>query len=132
MSLADWKKEYYPVPAEQATSTELEAVEHAIKKWEGLKPIILKLHGLEKTLFELYEDEPSGATMAIDGTTCALCKRHPLDCDHCVLSEVRDGASCTMTKGRAIYSPYQSFTKRGDPEPMLRVLRAAKEYLERK
>lgn len=44
MSLETWKQEFYPVSAEEAVVDAIAAVNHSIKKWEGLRPNTLANH----------------------------------------------------------------------------------------
>ncbi len=47
MSLATWKAEFYPFTAEKcAAEFPEEALDHSIRKWEGLSPENLKKHGV--------------------------------------------------------------------------------------
>lgn len=44
MSIQSWIDEFYPVTAEECLPDD--ALEHSIKKWEGLQPDALERHGL--------------------------------------------------------------------------------------
>lgn len=48
MSIASWKEEFYPTRADEAPHdrTEIEAIQHSITKWTGLKEENLRKHDL--------------------------------------------------------------------------------------
>ena len=138
MSRHPWLEAHYPQHAEECTGSELEAVEHAILKFEGLRPEVLKEHGLyfEECCVKTHEDEDSDDILLhYSATTCALCHRHRsgdgiLECRKCILSEVRNGYACddsTVAEDPGP-SPYYA-AMLGDPEPMLKLLHEARDVL---
>ena len=73
MSLQEWKKRYYPVPAEEVAKTgDVDAMlQHALLKWSGLKPNILKKYKLGKGTKTL--SDANDQYFVTGGDTCALC-----------------------------------------------------------
>lgn len=125
MSMSTWQALYYPVPASEATGSELEAAEHSLRKWRGLRD--LEAHSIHTDVFDIRAED---GALSIDSATCALCARHAksngqTDCCQCVLVSVR-GIACDRPV-RA--SPYSAWNKGGDPEPMIALLEQAVERL---
>lgn len=50
MSIKTWKEEFYPVKPRKSMTTK-EAIEHSLRKWEGLRKSNLKKHGLEQVFW---------------------------------------------------------------------------------
>jgi len=128
VSLETWKEEFYPVPA-GAVSRE-DALDHSIRKWEGLRPENLRRHGLMRDgLMRRAITEKNGiGGMHIDAGSCALCRHHekPIGrCYDCPLYLVR-GSRCDTPTDTEALSPYQSWLKSGSPVAMLELLDAAK------
>lgn len=71
-----------PVPASHAVTSELEAVQHSIRKWRGLTEESLKKHDVTRA--EL--PTPSNAN-------CSLCLRHS-NCATCSLYMSRGNVPC--------------------------------------
>lgn len=76
----DWLRKYYPVPATKAArGTWLEAVEHALAKWIGLRPKTLAGYGLEARGNYVVSSAPTLERMApaleVTAETCALCEK---------------------------------------------------------
>jgi hypothetical protein len=123
MSLETWKQEFYPVEAETATGSELEATLHSLRKWLGLRKSNLTKHGLIAMHNSGYIIESSdNHEFGIDRISCALCKRHigpdGLGCTPCVLFQI--GSACGTKE-----SPYQVWGATGDVRPMIAALRRA-------
>jgi hypothetical protein len=134
-----WLEAHYPRPAEDCTNSELGAVEHAILKFEGLRPEVLKKHGLflescHLTVME-SEDCEEYPLLHYSSGTCALCHRHRgeddyLDCDECILTEIRNGHPCDETTEAGLPDPSPYYAAMcGDPEPMLKLLYEARQVL---
>ena len=122
MSLQTWKKEFYPIPAEQVLSAD--AVAHSLRKWEGLKPKNLAKHDLISHGEVIIDDD--GNELGIDASSCALCNHYiDDDCAECPLALVRGGVSCAMRD-----SPYHAFMESDDPNPMIKWLKKAMTYEE--
>ncbi len=133
MTFATWKAEFYPEDA-SAPKTELEAVEHSIRKWEGLRPENLERHGVE-----LYTDYVAGVDGALSlcSESCALCVRVSesraeapnwprVECGKCPLAKARRGIPCDRRLSEEVLSPYAELTRKSDPGPMLACLYAAR------
>jgi len=127
VSLETWKEEYYPVPA-SAVSRE-DALDHSIRKWEGLRPENLKRHGLRRAEItrRTIVEKDSLEGLDIDAGSCALCHHYEESgkCPECPLYLVR-GARCDTWVRESALSPYQSWMRTGSPVAMLELLDAAK------
>ena len=138
MSLQTWMDEFYPTPA-QKFPTELEAVEHSLRKWKGLTRENLEKHGVIHRGWNIRDDNDT--RLLIDSTTCALCQRHTKDeedfanCDKCILKKVNvsefDGQhyGCDPAMPGHDYSIFYVFIVRSNPQPMIELLEKAKAYL---
>ena len=127
MSLNSWKKEYYVGRVRTAGKGALTAVEHSLKKWEGLLPKNLKKHGVHISHNEVYNPE-TGASFPIDCTSCALChstidKYQTIDCNECTITHAT-GQRCDGNN-----SPYSAFLDHSNPKPMIKVLKKTKAYI---
>lgn len=128
MSLETWKAEFYPKPAKDVKAED--AVAHSLQKWRGLRKENLEKHGLERDV-ECLQDE-SCCSFVVDADSCALCVHHLTkqdSCASCPLAKARGGVACDDSwngiskvlpeiKAEDV-PPYQVFTLRGDPEPMI-------------
>lgn len=138
MSLQTWMDEFYPTPA-QKFPTELEAVEHSLRKWKGLTKENLEKHCVDQRHSSIKD--ASDAKLAIDSTTCALCQQHTedgedfADCDKCILKKINvsefDGQhyGCASALPEKDVTTYREFTVYGNPQPMIELLEKAKAYL---
>ena len=121
MSIKSWKEKFYPVEA-SAPKTMLDALKHALRKWKGLYPSILKEYGLK------IGDETNlvgkDGTFPLDTDTCAVCVAVEVKCKICPLYEVR-GMKCDVPSTWDMPSPYSSLTEYGDPIPMIGLLHEA-------
>ena len=151
MTLATWTPLHYTTSArlflkEAFTPTnKLAAVEHSLKKWEGLRPEVLAKHGLTLDRNNNVNDVNNvNDLLNIDSTTCALCAlvlhreaedEHGYECDSCPLAEARGGYACDCSTPDEIednddgddeyVSPWDMWQCHGDPEPMIAALKAA-------
>ena len=107
MSLKTWKKEFYNVDASkftnkrQSKNNTIKAIEHSLKKWQGLTKKNLDKHGLYKTLYEIvdreyYENEDNfgnvNGVLGITDDSCALCQIFNIDslkdgCKNCPINK---------------------------------------------
>lgn len=123
MSIKTWKKEFYPKSATSRMSKKA-AIEHSIKKWEGLLPENLKKHGvvLDKC-GDIYENIDDEMNFEISDLSCALCYKYLWECCkkcplyeklgfECGKGEIKDGDG------------WKSYIKNGSPELMLKNLRS--------
>jgi hypothetical protein len=125
MSLVSWARTHYPRPA-NTVRRRVTALTHTLRKWRGLRPVVLRQHHLVCHDGQL-EDEWDGAPsypLYIDASTCALCTLYlPGDCHECPVSRIR-------ANGVRVYcdtpgEPYAIWYRTGNPEPMITVLEAA-------
>lgn len=149
MSKKSWREKYYPVPAREASKTAFEALEHSLRKWEGLRPAALREH---RVSFKSESDSghPNGGPIEVNAQSCALCwfatpaghaeldeetgePKNAPDCYRCPLYRVR-GAACDQMRedddsDGGIDTPWHKWTDNLDPEPMIALLKAAKEIV---
>ncbi len=123
MSLDSWKKIYYPTPADSAEAQAAPAA-HSLRKWEGLRLVVLNEHGLAKVNSRIEDAD----AFFVDGDSCALCMAHYTEtpsggfsCGKCPI-KIHLGHSCDRG-----LKPYTKWTIENDPEPMIAALRAAVE-----
>ena len=127
MSLATWKKQFYPISARAAVRAGQSAVAHSLKKWRGLRPVVLKRHGLT---FSSGVLKGRDGILYIDERSCACCLRYLArdqaqydDCRACPLCHVL-GRPCDATTVDGNKSEYEAGCG-GDPEPMIQALTRA-------
>jgi hypothetical protein len=121
MSLASWKAEFYAIEAKDCPAEQ--AIEHSLTKWRGLRPDVLRLHGLRKRGCVLSDAD---GRLALHSEQCALCAVNP-SCETCALSQVRNGVDCSTTLAQGEdESPWEAWTEYGDAEPMIALIEAAK------
>lgn len=130
MSLDSWAAEFYAEPATEP-KTEIEAVDHCIRKWEGLRRENLRRHGLVTSAGDLFEQYhvQSGNWIRVNSDTCALCVLHQGHCSKCILAAARDGTPCYDNDKEEISSPYDEWIDRKRPESMIFWLVKAKSDL---
>ena len=132
MSIETWKAEFYPEPADNPYLTELEAVRHSIKKWEGLLPGNMRKHEVQwghySDIVGDFDDpeDPVGIIFDISGSTCSLCQYHSNECHRCALFKVR-GKPCDRVIAGEEDSPYHM--RKTQPEHMVTWLRRAEDYV---
>jgi hypothetical protein len=134
MSLQTWKKEFYPVPADDVEAPD--AIAHSLQKWIGLRPENLKKHGVQIKHRAVENINPHGLEdygyIPISDSTCSLCavyfEEDSYDgCSACPLALARGGAACDNPMDGEGMSPYDVFTRSSDPEPMIMLLKKAQE-----
>lgn len=146
MSLASWMREFYSIDA-SAPTTERGAVEHCIRKWEGLRPENLARHQMQAVRplgLECNEDaydiveigsehliheelncfSPASArqmrVFRVSSDTCALCALHSNRCTECVLYKARGDLDCYSNKSdEEKDTPFEIWGAEQDPEPMI-------------
>lgn len=135
MSVESWKEEFMPTPARMC-DTDLDAVKHARRKWQGLREESLKRHQLEK-VDDMLIYRHGGPTIEsgqvsdlckvnypsieINASTCGLCRIHlrmGTGCDECPLKIMLNDPCYEHDD-----SPYRVWLDTGDPEPMIEALR---------
>lgn len=130
MSLASWKKEYYPTPA-SSIKTDSGAVAHSIRKWKGLSKQAMKKHGIEWGAAYATVHEPDNVSryFEISEKSCALCVLHPV-CVGCPLAAVRRGYACDSLRPEEYLPPWQR--RMESVRPMLTWLNRAAKMLKEK
>lgn len=130
MSLETWNEEFYPISAMDVkiTKSELYCALHSLKKWIGYRPENLKKH--EVTAKDV--DYPGARN-------CALCNLHGFnetdsaDCSKCILTEIRGVPCDERLPGQSFkgyyQSPYHSYHRDDNPEPMIELLTQAVQKL---
>jgi len=127
MSIETWKQEFYAVEAGiLSNDTDVVALRHSIKKWEGLRPGNLERHGL-KVSFKHGRSrikDVEGEILQIDSVSCALCHKYLFSgsmhrCGNCPLSKIRGNVACDVDVDGDDISPFEAWRKGADPEPML-------------
>ena len=133
MSLQTWEEEFYPESAEEAAERgEAAAVEHSLRKWEGLRYENLNRHQMWASS-ALAREFNTGRGLELSGETCALCELclragAGESCRICPLFKARGGSACDRRKFDETESPWNSWTDDRDPEPMIFWLKKAKEH----
>jgi hypothetical protein len=139
LTAEDWMRTYYPETAKALVdrgASDMELVEHALRKWRGMRPEVLKAHGLITgvtfDLYDLHKAEPDQLVLNIDSSSCGLCHKYfSFDacppCHQCILTRVRGKSCAHHTESDKEYSPWVYWTRRADPEPMIQLLEQALE-----
>jgi len=139
MSIKTWKEEFYPVKPRKSMTTK-EAIEHSLRKWEGLRKSNLNKHGLIRGFWgdAILEGGDEFERMTIGSDSCALCKKFYSSseieadeddgnfivvdkCSKCPLAHVL-GEPCD---GRGDQSVYGKWVDSGNPVPMIAALKKA-------
>lgn len=141
MSLATWKKAFYPVGASDkaASGTRLAAAKHSLRKWFGLRSANLAKHDVVRHGYRLTTpDNLDGGEPITIGTHCALCqyakaKAHSESdkCSHCPLYKVRGKVACDCSRDDEDRSPFAMLIHENNPEPMIQWLRKTVASLEK-
>lgn len=120
MSIKTWKEEFYPVSATSRMSKR-DAIEHSIKKWEGLLPENLKKHGVViDGCGDIYDDETK---FEISDQSCALCQKY--FGEYCIKCPLYEKLGFECSKGAIEDGDgWVSYMEEGDPELMLKNLRS--------
>lgn len=119
MSIETWKAEFYS-PVEETTKKD--AIDHSLRKWEGLKANNLKRHGLGRTLDgDLYDLATRLRVFGVDGYTCALCHHYyTLEdrCRNCPIAKFLKKDRVESCDGQ-----YSAYTQKGRITPMITLLK---------
>lgn len=125
MSLESWKKDHYPIPADQAAKgTHSEALKHSINKWRGLDKHTLFRHQLTTDKFGVVEISEPFCELPFLDLTCSLCCKYrnyqndeeSSECKNCLVYE-ECGHNCICS--------YKDFP---DPTSMLELLTSCRAY----
>lgn len=132
MSLKTWMRQFYPKSAQKAVTDGDDLIAHSILKWGGALPGALRRHGITDLMGSVMENPGAfdDVEFDFDDLTCALCVDNLklYSCGRCPLFLSRGGISCTNKAKGERFSPYEAFVLRGNPRPMLAVLRAAAKW----
>lgn len=132
MSLESWKAEFYPVEADHVPKEE--AIAHSLRKWEGLRPANLRKHGVVKIYNYgglLDEQYPTAVGFSVDSDSCALCVLYAdtnCNCGSCPVACSRGNTPCDECIEDEKCSPYESFRRESNPEPMIQALEGAQRW----
>lgn len=140
MSIATWRKKFYPPITPVVVSTGLKAATHSLKKWTGVLKENLEAHGLTRDSNELTDK--LGRTFYLNSDSCALCIKFYGedydnnynedeteysdcgDCGDCPLYKVRGGYPCDFETPSEKVSPFVEKTG----EKMVYWLEKTKEF----
>lgn len=126
MSLASWKKEFYPKSANQ-TKRGIDAISHSLKKWSGLTKANLRKHKVIIRNGAVVDPSKDFSDLYIDADTCSLCRVYYShswqpdkdSCAACPLYIALGGKSCDDSG-----QPYRVWSNDfGSPMPMIRALK---------
>jgi hypothetical protein len=125
MSISTWKREFYRIPAQNATGKN--ALSASLKKWIGLRKKNLDKHNVLFCGGDLIDCD--GKKFEINDTSCALCQLYYLigTCNSCPLKLIRN-SPCIEKTDIEILSPYDAWCCDQDPEPMIFWLETAIKY----
>lgn len=114
MSIKSWKKEFYPIKANECPKSEAE--EHSLQKWKGLEKKNLKKHKVWLDGSYLFDDEE---TFMFTEKNCALCFHHYNNhCTTCPLAVSLGNIPCYCEN-----MPYGILCYDVNPKPMIKVLK---------
>ena len=138
MSMQSWKEEFYPIEAEEVPE-EL-ALDHSIKKWEGLQTANLIKHSVIMEGIKLKNDAPYTNPydiLIISASSCALCMHHHNDfgtqqtCKTCPIRTVSESQNVVFgVNTEPCLAEYLEATKHYNTVPMLQLLQQTKKGLE--
>lgn len=126
MCYQTWKEEFYSQLTDEIVEkmTPLEAVEHALKKWEGALPENLEKHGVRYKFYRISPDIDTISGLRFDYSTCSLCKKYE-DCVGCPLYKYEnhqlpnsDYGGCGDRYDKTFYDLSEN-----SPIPMIRALK---------
>lgn len=101
MSIESWCEEFYSVEAsEMAGKSDIECLEHSLKKWKGLSQESLERHGLVVNRYlvgNAIAATDKRRYIYIDSSSCALCEKYlepHLPCKGCPIHK-NTGFDCS-------------------------------------
>ena len=124
MSIKTWKKEFYPIPANE-TSKE-DAVKHSLQKWKGLLSENLTRHRVQLSAnrARLFEPARGKSLYIVTSGACSLCYHFQVgeNCTKCPLY-IFMGEACSgeFYKAKSA-NEYRIFVSTGNPKPMIEAL----------
>ncbi len=128
MSLQSWKNEFYPTKASSyLDSPWKDAIDHSLKKWEGLTKNSIDKHNLLLSNGVLIDKEDQTNRMHLSFSNCALCLKSENELYN---DPEMDFHSDPICKKCPIYLisetncefQFDTFKERNDPLPMLSLL----------
>lgn len=141
MSLASWKKEFYPTAAGSKAAKAAPAA-HSLQKWLGLLPANLKKHGVVQWRGDVMNAEAfsdwqgSGGvyynmppSFEFSGTTCSLCAKYMTSrsydgaCSACPLYTLLDRRTCEEEDADGRPGPFSQLIFNNKPDPMIKLLK---------
>lgn len=140
MSVKSWLKEFYPVECtDESIKTNLQAVQHSLKKWRGLTDENLSRHRVNVNETNHFRSGRllsgrSNGSLRINDQSCALCHKHSgeNDCKACPINRVT-GKRCDQKSYDRVNdvwkSPWHEFQDNLNPEPMIAVLERTEAHL---
>ena len=134
MSLESWRVEFAPVFSSAAVDSDLAAAQHSLQQWLGLRAASLQRHGVKVSQYlgvvpENADAQYTGPAYMLRASTCALCVRHRSKCRVCPLAK-HLGGRCDVSNKTSGESPWHSFVRAHDPEPMIAALQPLVSKLE--
>lgn len=138
MSLKSWKKEFYAVGASTVardkSKTDLDLVDHCIKKWEGGLMEALARHGVEYSFRGVSDinDLSKEKTFWFNSSNCALCQRYDRSdsngtCEKCPLAQSRGGVKCYIGMDAQVRNVYGE--SKSSPVPMIEALHDCRQWI---
>lgn len=121
-----WIEEFYPVEAQQAAGSDMEALQHSLLKWQGLRPENLAKHGvIRRPYTSLHASGSESELLCVDASSCALCKRYFVRCEPCPLYAANGGRTCADRGPLEDVSAWGAYVRHGNPEPMIALIERA-------
>lgn len=129
MSKESFLKEFYPIPASEATNSWLEATNHSIQKWKGMLAENLEKHNqIMSDEWHIVISDNGENTLAYGNSTCALCSKaiNKADSYFCNICPLMMLFSCECGDEE---SAYMSTKHTRNPQPMIDALYATQRFL---
>lgn len=135
MNSQDWLNKYYPKPPSE-NMTKRQAIEHSLRKWQGLRAGILEVYGLYKESSLIRKVETGRVVLQIDASSCALCVKYYTreftpelqSCAKCPLAQSLGNPCDKSGYGNR---PYTTWTQNDNPIPMIKALKKTLKALEK-
>lgn len=128
LEFEDWRQEFYPIDALTFKGNVKDAVTLSLKKWEGLKPAILKKYGLRYFKHDLFQGNE--LEMVMDSDSCHLCIvffTKNGSCSGCPLNVLDCGCLDEVYETRRD-SPWNN--AKYSPDHMIQVLKETKKFVD--
>lgn len=128
MSIKTWKKEFYPKKPSRRMSN-VDAIKHSIRKWEGLTEGNLKKHEVYLSYHNDYLDDDDDNVFEISSDTCSLCVKYADKssfnmCENCPLY-MKLGRSCGSSEDtNKDNDGWLKWVDEGNPDLMIKNLKS--------